>query len=527
MKLILAKFLRAHHHHEAWWFKLKTTRKADSSTSSPPDGSPGEYCLSDLLGICMDDLWKVLIACDLATKRGKRGNVLNKNAIDEFITAHELTDVVILDEKDKLPVLRIGVYTQNSTPSDHCSKKQWKSNKRPPPPLRDASKEFRHEFSAFMSQNKEARSETSVVTVPVLDKNLENLPDLPDADDAASPSSESEKAIRASVLGVNSFFETINPKDYPTLSALNICLKTDRDIKAVIRDLIKLSKKVKSVDLLKVLNYNDSTTSLVEVPCSARQSGFKKQARRSRWVHRILQCVRKYKEGLVADDETREDEDDEFAYTDDDAARWLITYLGDYYPSEFVKSAQALDMPIHQGKMDAEYTTAMWSDAGVGVAAQRIVMKYFIDFFGYKFTVAESQINQLAVESVPPVVGTVQYMDHTLDYWYKDLEILLTGQIAKEHNNQPAFSYTSVDFVIGADHGQGSFRAGVKVIFRNDDGSIQATAIYGLGEIECQKDTAELLALAFTPKLNAALRRIVKYERDPNGNLLSDGSLAI
>jgi hypothetical protein len=31
----------------------------------------------------------------------------------------------------------------------------------------------------------------------------------------------------------------------------------------------------------------------------------------------------------------------------------------------------------------------MWSDAGVGVVVQRIIMKYFIDFFGYKFTVAQ------------------------------------------------------------------------------------------------------------------------------------------
>jgi hypothetical protein len=100
--------------------------------------------------------------------------------------------------------------------------------------------------------------------------------------------------------------------------------------------------------------------------------------------------------------------------TDNDAVRWLITYLGECYPKEFVKSAQALDMPIHQGKMDAEYTTAMWGDADVGVAAQQIMMKYFIVFFGYKFTVAEALITQLAVDSVLPVVATVQYMDQTL-----------------------------------------------------------------------------------------------------------------
>jgi hypothetical protein len=46
-----------------------------------------------------------------------------------------------------------------------------------------------------------------------------------------------------------------------------------------------------------------------------------------------------------------------------------------------VKSAQALDMPIHKGKMDAEFTTAMWSDAGAGVAGQQIIIKHFIEFW--------------------------------------------------------------------------------------------------------------------------------------------------
>jgi hypothetical protein len=72
-------------------------------------------------------------------------------------------------------------------------------------------------------------------------------------------------------------------------------------------------------------------------------------------------------------------------------------------------------------------------------------MKYFIDFFGYKFTVAQALISQLAVDSVPPLLGTVQYMDHTLDYWYKDLEALLAGQIAKNTSIRQA-SPISVDF---------------------------------------------------------------------------------
>ena len=51
------------------------------------------------------------------------------------------------------------------------------------------------------------------------------------------------------------------------------------------------------------------------------------------------------------------DHNNEVTYTNDDAARWLITYLGNYFPKVFIiRSAQALleDMPIHQGKIDAE-----------------------------------------------------------------------------------------------------------------------------------------------------------------------------
>jgi hypothetical protein len=108
------------------------------------------------------------------------------------------------------------------------------------------------------------------------------------------------------------------------------------------------------------------------------------------------------KEDLLVNDDTTDPDDEETAFTDDDAARWLLTYLGECFPSEFVKSAQALDMPIHQGKMDAEYTTAMWSDAG-GVGAQRIIMKYFTGFFGYKFTVPETSVNQRLRVSTTPV----------------------------------------------------------------------------------------------------------------------------
>jgi len=585
MDFILADFFREHNQHAAWWYKIKIkpVSPLDSSNTVllPQDEAPDQHCLSKFLGITMQELWNVLIACELAKEtKGQHGPRLYKNKIEEFIARNTLTNILELVMKDSELILRIGVYSTKSSTSDYKPRTQWKSSKKPHHPIRGAQKKFRDEMKNFFHKNSPADPSPPNTST----SNASSPADLSPADSSSSPPSphqnlkdflskilavpdmvdhesffrkdlspvmlesmflqtcnetcvseiqkqkeKKQEAVSAAVQ-VNVFETPVEPNDYPILVSKNISLTSDEEITPVLREIVKLSKVVKSdsVDILKVLHRNDSTTSLVEVPCSAKQSGFKKQLRRTKWVHRILEGVRRYKKKdlLVGDNN---DEDDEIAYTDDDAARWLITYLGECYPGEFVKSAQALDMPIHQGKMDAEYTAAMWSDAGVGVAAQRIVMKYFISYFGYKFTVPEASINKLAVHSVPPIVGRIEYMDRMLDFWYKDLVVLVTGQIANEHETQSAeFSYTSVDLVIGADHGQGSFRAGVKVIYRKADRSIAATAIYGLGEIECAKDTGDLLALAFTPKLNTALKRIINYERDANGKLLlSDGSLSI
>jgi hypothetical protein len=54
--------------------------------SSPLDEAPGEYCLSKLLGITMDDLWQVLIDSRLAKKIGKQGNLIKWNG---FSAVHQ------------------------------------------------------------------------------------------------------------------------------------------------------------------------------------------------------------------------------------------------------------------------------------------------------------------------------------------------------------------------------------------------------------------------------------------------------
>jgi hypothetical protein len=136
MDSILAQFFREHNQHAAWWYKMKIKPELPLESTNnvllPPDEAPGEHCLSKFLGITMEELWNVLIACKLAKEtKGNRGPMLDKNKISNFITGNALTNILELIMKDSEHILRIGVYSEKSSSSDYKPKDQWKSKTKP------------------------------------------------------------------------------------------------------------------------------------------------------------------------------------------------------------------------------------------------------------------------------------------------------------------------------------------------------------------------------------------------------------
>jgi hypothetical protein len=70
-----------------------------------------------------------------------------------------------------------------------------------------------------------------------------------------------------------------------------------------------------------------------------------------------------------------------------------------------------------------------------------------------------------------------------------------------------------MDLVFGADHGQGSFRSGIRVILHGDtDKKIDECC--SCGEIECRKDTLEIVQATLGPLLNNYLNEIVHYTKE-------------
>jgi hypothetical protein len=66
-----------------------------------------------------------------------------------------------------------------------------------------------------------------------------------------------------------------------------------------------------------------------------------------------------------------------------------------------------------------------------------------------------------------------------------------------------------VDIVVGGDHGQGKFRAVIKIILRYVDVEVKTKMIViKAGHIEAKKDACEILKNTVTPEMNDAIKRI-------------------
>jgi hypothetical protein len=82
-----------------------------------------------------------------------------------------------------------------------------------------------------------------------------------------------------------------------------------------------------------------------------------------------------------------------------------------------------------------------------------------------------------------------------------------------------------MEIVIGADHGQGTFKAGVVVTFRQGELAKERTVDYTTGEVICAKDTAEVMWETLAPLINEQCKRMMTKETATGAT--PDGKLGI
>ena len=230
---------------------------------------------------------------------------------------------------------------------------------------------------------------------------------------------------------------------------------------------------------------NSREVKLHQVPTSADYDRFKARERKTSFLHNILDSIG--------------------APTTEEAAGWVIAYLGKKHQRSLDWAGQVLKLPMFQKRMDTIATISMWQSAGIPLNAQRIIRQHLFCWFDGWLTVPEDWIRGVSDHYVRVSHGET-IIDHArMRYWTKDLsEVIINTFI----NNWEGIVFDELWVIIGGDHGAGVFTLPVKIIAFDKDGNVVKDTVQKIGHIDCKKDTYAILKATITPIVNEAMKQI-------------------
>jgi hypothetical protein len=301
--------------------------------------------------------------------------------------------------------------------------------------------------------------------------------------------------------------------DFPSLSQYGIPLVRSC-IQPLMRDIYLLSKSSNATDLLTFPVFNGSVCSVMRIPSSSDYNRFKRNARRTKWVDQLLLLNAGGVEEKV-----------------EEGVAWILHYLGEAYSDSFTTVACDLGLLLAPKVMDAESACAMWEEANCPIRAQRIILRHLSLFFGRRIMVPEQTIRELEQGALLPICDSIVLNNTKVYFWYKKINEAILHRLKVEVNARGTpfiRQYDQADIVFGGDHGARRFRAVIKFILRNkDDNTIEPySVVIHVGNVDCKKDTREVLEKTIGNELNESLKLIVGKVisfccADPNTPMIS------
>lgn len=306
-------------------------------------------------------------------------------------------------------------------------------------------------------------------------------------------------------------------RKYPMLHHLNVDLSTVLEIHGLLRDILNLAKDIDDLSLLDFSYMNGKPCTIIAVPKCSQKEYFNATAKS--WIFRML-------DGLI-DTQRRKSSGAGHDVNDNtatglgakrsrkDAACWIVSFLGKTFPDESLEAMTDLGLVSSCGQLTPEELQAMVDEGNISQRALRVIRKYLSGTSKNKRqNIFPSEQKLRALGSTDPLLPTYAKTKtaegKTIHYWYKPLDQLLTSYLL------PAFSkeWRFLKFTLGADHGAGAEQVGVLVEAFTGDNKLAYTEVFRVGEIECTKETSDILMESLAQHVNCGLN-----------NMLQDGIL--
>jgi hypothetical protein len=203
---------------------------------------------------------------------------------------------------------------------------------------------------------------------------------------------------------------------------------------------------------------------------------------------------------------------------DDDASKgalWILKALASEYEVKFIQAAEDAGYPIMLVKMDEATAAAMWFELNTLKKNSQIILAYLKQAYGTRFVPPELKIeDKLRADHFVPDSGTwIDENKETILYWTKPSDEVVKRTFARECKNclVDIKKIAFIDKVLGGDHGQGKFRAVIKIIMQFVVAGVEPiVAVIKVGHLEAKKDTYQILLDMVTPSMNEVIKRIMQ-----------------
>jgi hypothetical protein len=304
---------------------------------------------------------------------------------------------------------------------------------------------------------------------------------------------------------------------YPVLNSYNIPLRK-ANITIILAELIKLQKdvmKTNQIDLFQLKNptYTNQSMKLVVIKQHNSRRSFYEEMQKSDVFLHAVQTIATGKVSV------------------DDATMWVLCHLGRKNRDAFYKACSKLNIMTVQKVMDPITSNALWDYVSIGIDKRRKLLRFFYYHFGWRFTCSEGKTRALVPEAIPQLVGEfIDEKDQKKKHYYsKKIDEVLLVQL-----NRAAETFTEdelhaddvvvyqkrldlrqiakVEVIFGGDHGQGSSKFTVKYILRLVHKVEPFVFIERVAQIDCKKDSYDLVKQTVAGELNDALQRLADAE---------------
>jgi hypothetical protein len=294
---------------------------------------------------------------------------------------------------------------------------------------------------------------------------------------------------------------------------VNVDLSTVLHIQGLLRDIFTLARDLEDLSLLEFPYKNGKLCTVIAVPRCSQKEYFNNTAKS--WIFRML-------DGLIYTGPSGNKEKIEANMTAGpisidaernrkDAVSWILSFLGKMFPDESLEVMTDLGLVSSSGRLTPEELQAMVDEGNISQRALRVIRRYLSGTSQNKrqnIFPSEQKLRALgSSDPLPPTCAKMKTSEgKTVHYWYKPLDLLLKRYLPQEFSKEWHF----LKLTLGADHGAGAEQVGVLVEAFTGDNKLTYSEVFRVGEIECPKESSDILLESLARHLNDGLKNMLR-----------------